>query len=92
MLGWTGGLGLWKPSRSLVSQELPGYAGASRFWVGQVPKFLEVHKEPPSIMGTGLLLGGLMGIRGKIGHSLDFPSLMKRLSLSMLDCLGLEEG
>ena len=43
-------------------------------------------------MGTGLLLGGLMGIRGKIGHSLDFPSLMKRVSLFMLDCLGLEEG
>lgn len=48
------------PLGSLVSQELPGYAGASRYLVGQGPKFLEVHKEPPSIMGTGLLLGGLL--------------------------------
>ena len=62
-------------------------------WVGQGPKFLEIHKDPPSIMGTGLLLGWAgAGICGKIGHSLDFPSLMKRVSLSMLDCPGLEEG
>lgn len=30
VLGWTGSLGLWETSGSLVSKELPGFAGASR--------------------------------------------------------------
>ena len=61
--------------------------------MGQGPKFLGVHREPPNIMGIGLLLRWAgAGVYGEIGHSLDFPSLMGRVSLSMLDCLGLGEG
>lgn len=67
MLGCVQCLDLWEPSGNLLLSHL-GLLEPAGTWVGQRPKFVGVHWEPPGTTRIGLLLGQAgAGIHMKLG-------------------------